>query len=317
MANNLFKQLLKMKRQEMRPARRKASYKQQAPAWIYPFQYEREYSKVIAQMLAPVVEAIRFEFSREKLETWTAEMRADVRQDGFADALSLSIDDLFKIVVKLFVTDPEPRRLLVSTLGFDISNFNRGQMGRILDRLVGVKSVTTEDWETDVVKVWGRDNMTLIRGLAEDVIKKINVEISNGTMFGKTAKEMENAVNELLNGQIGNYKNPGYRAKLIARDQVGKINGYMTERRQKDVGISFYEWSTSGDERVRASHKAMDGKLCRWDDSSVMSEDGGKTWISRPADMVGKIPGSDIQCRCSALPWFNDIYGEIDDEITA
>ena len=312
---NLFTQLLIMKRQEMYPSQRKATYKQKPPRWLYPYQYERAYARLIPETLEPVTELIRFLFNEDNIESWVQEIRGDKRQDGFADVLEMSIDDLFQKVTELFTKNSEPQRLLVSTLGFDVGNFNRGQMSKILNRFVGIKSITTEPWEKDIIQLWAKDNMTLIKGLAEDVIKKINIEVSNGVLFGKTAKEMEASVNKLLNGQIGTYKKPGYRAKLIARDQVGKLNGYMTERRQKDVGISMYEWSTAGDERVRATHKKMDNKICRWDDSSVMSRDGGKTWGKRPVSMQGKIPGSDYQCRCSSLPYMNNIYEEIDDKL--
>lgn len=102
------------------------------------------------------------------------------------------------------------------------------------------------------------------------------------------------------------------RAAFIARDQIGKLNGIITQKRMEDIGLTMYEWSSSSDERVRESHALMDGKLCRWDDATVYSEDGGKTWKKRPNGAVLMHPGMDYQCRCCALAWFNELIDEAD-----
>jgi hypothetical protein len=80
----------------------------------------------------------------------------------------------------------------------------------------------------------------------------------------------------------------------------------------ESVGLTMYVWETSGDERVRPSHEMMDGGLCRWDDSTVYSQDGGKTWTSRPYGAVLLHPGQDFQCRCTALSYWQELVGEAD-----
>lgn len=78
------------------------------------------------------------------------------------------------------------------------------------------------------------------------------------------------------------------RAKLIARDQVSKMNSAFSRIRQTSLGIKSYTWQTAGDERVRDEHNEYDGKEYQWDDP--------------PPDGH---PGEAIQCRCVALPIFN------------
>ena len=75
------------------------------------------------------------------------------------------------------------------------------------------------------------------------------------------------------------------RAKLIARDQLGKINSRLSQIRQQSLGITHYFWSTSQDERVRKRHANWDGDLIAWDTPTI---DGH--------------PGQAIQCRCTAIP---------------
>ena len=80
----------------------------------------------------------------------------------------------------------------------------------------------------------------------------------------------------------------------------------------QDAGLSMYVWDTSGDERVRESHAVMEGLLCRWDDATVCSYDGGRTWKPRPSGAVLMHPGMDYQCRCCADAWFDELIDEAD-----
>ncbi|MFH4293788.1 minor capsid protein, partial [Acinetobacter baumannii] len=76
-----------------------------------------------------------------------------------------------------------------------------------------------------------------------------------------------------------------YRARLIASDQMGKINGQINQARQLSMGVETYTWQTAKDERVRPDHQYKQGKTFRWDSPP----DGGH-------------PGQPIRCRCTALP---------------
>jgi uncharacterized protein with gpF-like domain len=106
------------------------------------------------------------------------------------------------------------------------------------------------------------------------------------------------------------------RAKLIARDQTSKLTGLVNQTRQQSIGIEAYIWRTVKDQRVvgnpggkypegnkaHGDHHMMEGVWCKWDDPTVFSRDGGKTWIKRPAQAPKSSPGQDIQCRCHAEP---------------
>ena len=82
---------------------------------------------------------------------------------------------------------------------------------------------------------------------------------------------------------------------MLARDQIAKLNGDITQQQQQDAGVVEYVWSTSGDSRVRPSHAALNHKRFRWDDPPVVDEKTGRRCH----------PGKDYQCRCCALPVFN------------
>ena len=71
----------------------------------------------------------------------------------------------------------------------------------------------------------------------------------------------EHAIAEVLRNQYGS---SGYNLRRIARDQTNKIIGQLTEKRQINAGIEKYTWSTSGDERVRPTHRDNDGLEFYW-----------------------------------------------------
>jgi SPP1 gp7 family putative phage head morphogenesis protein len=95
-------------------------------------------------------------------------------------------------------------------------------------------------------------------------------------------------------------------AKLIARDQVGKLNGQITQVNQRLAGVDKYMWMTVEDERVRGrpggryprsrpSHWALDGKVFSWDAPPEVG----------PGSQRGH-PGDAVQCRCYADPILPD-----------
>jgi SPP1 gp7 family putative phage head morphogenesis protein len=96
---------------------------------------------------------------------------------------------------------------------------------------------------------------------------------------------------EVLRGKLlerGNVSES--RAALIARDQTLKFNGQVTQMRQERAGVKRYEWSTSRDERVRDTHRVKEGQIFEW---------------SSPPPDTGH-PSQDYQCRCVAIPVFED-----------
>ena len=82
-----------------------------------------------------------------------------------------------------------------------------------------------------------------------------------------------------------NQRTTGYNLKRITRDQTSKALGNLDQVRQTGAGITEYRWSTSEDEAVRPSHKALNGRRFSWGEPPSVGH-----------------PGQDIMCRCVAIP---------------
>jgi SPP1 gp7 family putative phage head morphogenesis protein len=117
--------------------------------------------------------------------------------------------------------------------------------------------------------------------VGQDLIDAAQVLAVNAIEFGDTPDQLTKKIAK-VSDQFA-----GYRARLIARDQVGKLQGQIHMTRMEDAGFERYEWMTVGDERVRTSHKARDGDI--------------RTWEQSPK------PGQEIQCRCQPVVIAEDI----------
>ena len=139
-------------------------------------------------------------------------------------------------------------------------------------------------------------NASLIKSVATEFKQEIADTIMANVQSGERSTNLITQIKE-------RYHVSQSRAKLIARDQTSKLNGSLVKARSEALGSKMYTWSGAMDERARQDHKVMQGKTCKWDDPTVYSDDGGKTWKKRR--QIGGVeahPTEPINCRCAALP---------------
>ena len=90
------------------------------------------------------------------------------------------------------------------------------------------------------------------------------------------------------------------QVRRIARTESSKAQTALLEARCEALGLGWYEWRSSHDERVRSSHSDMDGVICRWNDPPnpelLFPHKGERN------SGAGYHPGNIYNCRCIALP---------------
>lgn len=164
--------------------------------------------------------------------------------------------------------------------------------------------------ERTAIEEWAKNQVTLIRNADQAMLDKVFKRVSVGVNKGMSQKEIEEG---LLADMPTITEN---RARLIARDQVAKLTAIIDRINMQTMGWETYVWSTAQDERVRGnpsgryknavpSHYVLDMKVCRWDDPSVCLEGG--YWVPRPSTAELMHPGEAIQCRCVALPNWDEM----------
>ena len=127
-------------------------------------------------------------------------------------------------------------------------------------------------------------NVALIKSIPSQYTDKLEALVMNALQTGQTNDELAQEVKKLGHSTDN-------RARLIARDQMGKINSSINKRRQTSMGVETYDYLTANDgDRVRPLCRSHHGKTFRWD-----------------TPPKGGHPGEKIGCRCTALPNYEDI----------
>lgn len=158
------------------------------------------------------------------------------------------------------------RRQVVAAIGVDVLGEHALSipMTRMLDHFVG-------------------ENVALIRSVPNVIAHDVDKIVARAFAGGQRAETVVEDVQDRLD--IGER-----HARLIARDQIGKLTGQINAVRQQDLGVKRFRWRTAGDERVREEHEILDGEEFDYDDPP---EEG--------------LPGEPIMCRCYAEPVFDEI----------
>lgn len=184
--------------------------------------------------------------------------------------------------------------------------FSEKEFEKMLEKGIHINVPITAEWWDKMKTSWMEYNYELIVSNAKNYVSKINIIVEQGVVNGQSVQKVKEEIFKATQSLSNKH------CKLLARDQIGKLTGQVEQAQMQEIGLELYVWDTSMDDRVRESHALMQGLLCRWDDASVCSYDGGKTWEPRPAGAIDLHPGQDIQCRCSALSYYPELISEVE-----
>jgi SPP1 gp7 family putative phage head morphogenesis protein len=201
---------------------------------------------------------------------------------------------------------PDPERL-AEGFSQSIGAWNNREWRKVLQATVGVNLFQAEPWLRPELKAWAQVNANLITSLEEAGIREVERWTIQGLRTGQRHEEITKKIEDVFGRELSDKLGPSgmrARAKLIARDQVAKLNADLTERRQTAAGVTEYIWRTSLDERVRGNPTGLYPKAepSHWDRE-------GKTfqWSKPPSDGH---PGQPINCRCTAEPVLSGLVEE-------
>lgn len=259
--------------------------RQQTPATVW-----REYAAAIIRLVMPVVRSA-MEPLLAALPRLTASAARDRALAMHADANEgTEVRDLVDLartrIAEAITTDDLDR--LARQFADRTATFNKAQLSRQLEAALGTDVFIADRRLRPLVDAFVDVNVGLIKDigdkLANDIEQTTMRAIQAGTLHGDLATELES--------RFGIAED---RAKLIARDQVGKAYGQINAARQRELGVDKFIWRTVHDDRVRDEHDARDGETYDYND---------------PPD--GELPGEPINCRCYAEPVLDDILSEAD-----
>lgn len=175
--------------------------------------------------------------------------------------------------------------------GRETSRHQRLELGKQLKAAVGVDVLGTEPHMQPIMETFAAHNVSLITSMGQKYFAELEQRTLDAFRTGERAEDLAAELEE-------RYGVAESRAKLIARDQIGKLNGELNQARQQELGISRFVWRSIEDNRVRPEHVLLDGKAFDWDTGAP--EEG--------------IPGYPINCRCYAEPDLSALLEDGHDE---
>lgn len=247
------------------------------PKWLFPSTAEREYTKELYQLTNELKKLIK-EILIPQLPSLFVEVEIktsdSVKNDDFLDRLKAIILTISQAI------EPKVKETIFESkkIGVDIARYNQTQYQKTVKSVFGIDIFENEPWLVDQLKLFSSQNAQLIKSLPSQELEQVSQAIERGLQEGSPIKDIEREL-------IQRFGITQRRAKLIARDQTSKLNASLTKLRQEQLGVEEYLWQTAGDERVRPTHKANDGKKFKWSNPPPTGH-----------------PGTAVNCRCVAIP---------------
>lgn len=254
--------------------------------WLYPMTAERIYEKQLIEINRIFYEYIdnmivsqldRLVEASKSLRPDSEEKRLDI---AWADQLKKLIDSTYTDFSKV-VGQPTLDKITMEQAE-RINALNKKEFVKVIHSAVSVNPIVQEPWLEDQMKAFQIQNVDLITKLSLDQKGRLQNSLYQNLAAGNGIDKIKKDLDK--DESIG--KN---RSRLIARDQTNKFNGNLTQLRQQEIGIGSYVWSTAKDERVRLTHREMEGKIVKWSEPPSIGH-----------------PGYEIQCRCIAQPIITD-----------
>ena len=269
----------------------------------FPSALERKYRALLLRLVASLRSGINT-YMVEAYKQASADQSSAVRADGWSDYIEAASQSIHMNAEDLLFAG---RRAVVA-LAEEVATWAKKPWKNLAEAQIGVDIFKSDRWLGPMLESWAQENAKLISSIEEKYLQNVAQRAQDMVRQGRTTKQFAEELARQYDLTVA-------RSKLIARTEMAKLNGQITKARQQSLGIREYEWSTSADERVRESHKVLNGKICRYDDPRVYRNEGESQWRQR-SSLGGYIgdPGEDFQCRCVAAArvesLLSDILGE-------
>jgi len=167
---------------------------------------------------------------------------------------------------------------------------------------IDAEKLMTSEGVNDYIDAMVTSNVALIKTIPQEFFSDVERTILDGYAQGIALKPMM----EQLQEKVGV---SARRAKLIAADQMNKVNSDVERRRMLNIGITRYKHSTSKDERVSGNPAGLypNAKISCF---GIAQQDigygpgvyllvDGATWKGQK----GLFPGRcHVKCRCTYTP---------------
>lgn len=245
----------------------------------YALELSRRVTRAVAHAFAPLLRELPSLLASAALERTGA--HADAGEGRRVRALVAKAREELDAAL-----NPVDLEALAGKFAVRTETYQRVQLARQTQAALGADVFIGDHALQSLVEIFTSENVALVTGLSAEIAAKVEKRVLAGVQGGMLHGDLAEGIAEDTGVAAS-------RAKLIARDQVGKLYGQVNASRQREMGCTSFIWRTVRDARVRSEHVFRDGKSYRYDD---------------PPN--GELPGEPILCRCFAEPDFSALLAD-------
>jgi SPP1 gp7 family putative phage head morphogenesis protein len=152
-------------------------------------------------------------------------------------------------------------------------------------QLLEVQPKITEDHKRALVSDYNKNVKLYIKDFSKQSIGSLREAVEKNAQEGYRFDKLQ----ETIRHRYGVTAN---KAKFLARQETSLFMAKFRKQRFDQAGVRRYRWSTSNDERVRDSHKHLNGRVFGYDQPPITDRSTG----------AKNNPGEDFNCRCVDIP---------------
>lgn len=152
-----------------------------------------------------------------------------------------------------------------------------------------IHKILRSDLNTLAFKQLTLENARKIKALPSDIALNLTKKVSKYTVAGGRAENIEAELKKLAPHLSESH------IRMLARTETSKTQAAINQTRAESVNADFYIWRTCENERVRESHRIMDGVLCRFSKPPAPER-----ILGQKSTLGAYNPGCAPNCRCFA-----------------
>ncbi len=259
-----------------------------------PIHLERQFQREILNIIEPAINEIN-RIVLKKLPQWLDYY--SLNRDGFFDdnekddtnELSSWFDKLQNMLITYL--SYKGIKNIVSNFSHKIIKYSKDKLDKQMNKMFNLNPFYSEDNIKKSVHFWIDKNIKNISDIPKNYINKLQILVNNIINQNKANDDKKKSIEIFKESLTNTHDKIENNVANLSRDQVNSLDGEITMILQKEIGVMKFIWQTCRDERVRKTHRELEGQLCEWDDLPKIA--GETVW-----------PGSQFNCRCTAKPIF-------------
>lgn len=150
-------------------------------------------------------------------------------------------------------------------------------------------SVTFDEMPQTVLNRVAESTFTASRQTMQRLVGDVKLSLEQGFSEGLGTKDIA----KLLQDQFTSMRN--FELNRVARTEVQSFQNVGAQQTMHDLGVTYEQWITAEDDRVRETHEAIHGEITSLDTPF-------SNGLRYPLDDAGPLEEW-INCRCRAVPF--------------